>query len=157
MSDVTTHSLICAPAGDERIPFLNIAWGENPVVLLCDDLLKAAACKETFLPRIWLAAAVTFFANVVHLHTARNLSIVFIRGPRKYTYWVTYCWTLNELFRAPLLGYRSASFPISIASSAIFASRKAVEVNALAIALASKKASVRLFSPKLTPHVICVP
>jgi hypothetical protein len=69
---------------------------------------------------------------------------------------VTYCWTLNELFRAPLLAYRSASFPISIASSVIFASRKAVEVNALAMALASRNAAVRLFWPKLTPQVICV-
>jgi hypothetical protein len=79
-----THSLICEPAGDERIPFLNIAWGENPVVLLCDDPLKAAPCKETFVPRVRLAAAVTFPANVVHLHTARKLSVVFIGEPRVY-------------------------------------------------------------------------
>jgi len=78
-----THSLICEPAGDERIPFLNIAWGENPVVVLCDDPLKAAPCKETFVPRMRLAAAVTFPANVVHLHTARKVKrrLHWGRGP----------------------------------------------------------------------------
>lgn len=77
-----THNLICEPAGDERMPFLNIAWGENPVVL-CDDPLKAAPCKETFVPRMRLAAAVTFPANVVHLYITRKLpvSIVFTGGP----------------------------------------------------------------------------
>ena len=76
-----THSLICEPAGDERIPFWNIAWGENPVVLLCDDPLKAAPCKETFLPRMLLAAAVTFPANAVHLHIAHKLGAVLLGGP----------------------------------------------------------------------------
>jgi hypothetical protein len=63
------------------MPSLNIAWGENPVVLLCDDPLKAAPCKETFVPRMRLAAAVTFPANVVHLHAVRKLSVIFIGGP----------------------------------------------------------------------------
>ena len=73
-----THSLICEPADDEKIPFLNIAWGENPVVSLCDDPLKAAPCKETFVQRMRLAAAVTFPANEVHLHTACKSSVEFI-------------------------------------------------------------------------------
>jgi hypothetical protein len=64
------------------MPFLNIAWGENAVVL-CDDPPKAAPCKETFVPRMRLAAAVTFPANVVHLHITRKLpvSVVFTGGP----------------------------------------------------------------------------
>ncbi len=72
--------VICEPAGDERIPFWNIAWGENPV-LLCDDPMKAAPCKGTFVPKMWLAVAVTFLANVVHLHTAQRISALFTRGP----------------------------------------------------------------------------
>ena len=69
---VMTHRLICEPAGDERIPFWNIAWGENPVVLLCDDPLKAAPCRETFVPKMRLAADVTFSANVVHLYAVHK-------------------------------------------------------------------------------------
>ncbi len=158
--NIITHRLICEPADDERIPFWNIACGEKPVVL-CDDPLKAAPCKETFALRMRLAVAVTFAANVVHLHTAHKINVVvFYSGtdPGVYTtYWETYCWTLNELSRAPLLVNRSASFPISIASSVIFEFWKLVEANALAMAVVSRNAAVRLFWPKLTPHMICVP
>ena len=157
-----THWLICEPAGDERIPFWNIAWGENPVMLLCEDPLKAPPCKETFFPRVGLTAAVTVSANVVHLHTDKHGHTTkchrIHRRPGVYkTYWGTYCWTLNELGRAPLLVYRSASFPTSIASSVMSKSWKAFEVNAFAMAIASRNAAVRLFSPKLTPHMTGVP
>ena len=69
------------------------------------------------------------------------------------TYSFVYSDTLKEGLRAPLLGYKSASFPISTNSRVTPAALTAGESKAFLIAWASRKAAEMLFWPKLTPQI----